>query len=192
LPFLALIHAFSGQPIRMLTVNVASVLIGLIISFVYMWPFALVTLGILPFMSVGKALEIQSFMADEKDDTEDPKANSSSGIVVESLLNIRTIASLTIEGNRLEQFEQAMAREDPHPIRSNLVKSSTFGFSQIIQFCGFALMFWFGGKLVFTTVNEQPVDSAQKLGLMIFPLAVTVSKVGSCSTIRVCMTSRTS
>jgi ATP-binding cassette, subfamily B (MDR/TAP), member 1 len=33
----ALIHAFSGQPIRMLCVNVASVLIGLIVSLIYMW-----------------------------------------------------------------------------------------------------------------------------------------------------------
>ncbi len=132
----------------MLCVNLASVLIGLVISFVFMWPFALVTLGILPFMSLGKALEIQTFMGDVQAENEDPKANSSAGIVVESLLNIRTVASLTIEGKRLEQFDQAMSREDPHPIRSNLVKSSTGGFSQIIQYCGFALMFWFGGKIL--------------------------------------------
>jgi ATP-binding cassette subfamily B (MDR/TAP) protein 1 len=132
----------------MLCVNLASVLIGLVVSLVYMWPFALVTLAILPFMSVGKALEIQTFMADEGGEVEDPMANSSAGIVVESLLNIRTVASLTIEGKRLEQFDQAMTREDPHPIRSNFLKSSTGGFSQIIQYCGFALMFWFGGKTV--------------------------------------------
>jgi ATP-binding cassette, subfamily B (MDR/TAP), member 1 len=33
----ALIHSFSGQPIRMLCVNLASVLIGLVVSFIYMW-----------------------------------------------------------------------------------------------------------------------------------------------------------
>jgi ATP-binding cassette, subfamily B (MDR/TAP), member 1 len=33
----ALIHSFSGQPIRMLCVNLASVLIGLIVSLIYMW-----------------------------------------------------------------------------------------------------------------------------------------------------------
>jgi ATP-binding cassette, subfamily B (MDR/TAP), member 1 len=33
----ALIHAFSGQPIRMLCVNVASVLLGLVVSLIYMW-----------------------------------------------------------------------------------------------------------------------------------------------------------
>jgi ATP-binding cassette subfamily B (MDR/TAP) protein 1 len=110
-----------------------------------MWPFALVTLGILPFMSIGKALEIQTYMGVEESQTENPKANSSAGIVVETLLNMRTVASLTIEEQRLGQFDEALTREDPHPLRSNVVKGSTGGVSQIVQMWGFALMFWFGG-----------------------------------------------
>jgi ATP-binding cassette subfamily B (MDR/TAP) protein 1 len=46
----ALLHAFSGEPIRTLILNLSSVLVGVIISFVYMWPFALLTLAIIPFM----------------------------------------------------------------------------------------------------------------------------------------------
>jgi ATP-binding cassette subfamily B (MDR/TAP) protein 1 len=33
----ALIHSFSGEPIRQLVLNLASVFVGLIVSFVYMW-----------------------------------------------------------------------------------------------------------------------------------------------------------
>lgn len=40
----ALLHSFSGEPIRTLVMNTASVLVGLIVSFVFMWPFALITL----------------------------------------------------------------------------------------------------------------------------------------------------
>jgi len=47
----ALIHSFSGEPIRSLVMNVASVAVGLVVSFVFMWPFALLTLGIIPFMA---------------------------------------------------------------------------------------------------------------------------------------------
>jgi ATP-binding cassette, subfamily B (MDR/TAP), member 1 len=36
----ALIHSFSGQPIRMLVMNLSSVLVGVIVALVYMWPFA--------------------------------------------------------------------------------------------------------------------------------------------------------
>jgi ATP-binding cassette subfamily B (MDR/TAP) protein 1 len=33
----ALLHAFAGEPIRTLVLNLSSVLVGIIISFVYMW-----------------------------------------------------------------------------------------------------------------------------------------------------------
>lgn len=136
----ALMHSFSGQPIRMMSVNVASVLIGLVLAFVYMWPFALITLAILPFMSLGKALEIQAFMGDEQEEMDDPEANSSAGIVVESLLDMRTVSALCIQEERIKQFDQALDKEDPHPIRTNFIKGSTGGVSQIVQMWGFGLM----------------------------------------------------
>jgi ATP-binding cassette subfamily B (MDR/TAP) protein 1 len=40
----ALLQSFSGEPIRTLIMNTASVAVGLIVSFVFMWPFALITL----------------------------------------------------------------------------------------------------------------------------------------------------
>ena len=46
----AMIHAFSGEPIRSLVMNLASVLVGLLVSFVYMWQFAFIALCVLPFM----------------------------------------------------------------------------------------------------------------------------------------------
>lgn len=33
----ALLHAFSGEPVRTLILNIASVVVGVIVSFVYMW-----------------------------------------------------------------------------------------------------------------------------------------------------------
>ena len=48
----AMIHSFSGEPVRTLVMNTASVLVGLVVSFVYMWPFAFVALGVLPFMAL--------------------------------------------------------------------------------------------------------------------------------------------
>ena len=51
----AMIHSFSGQPIRQLVMSLSSVLVGVVVSFIYMWPFALVSLGTLPFMGFGKS-----------------------------------------------------------------------------------------------------------------------------------------
>lgn len=47
----AMIHSFSGEPIRSWIMALASVLIGLVVYFVYMWPLTCVALGVLPFMA---------------------------------------------------------------------------------------------------------------------------------------------
>ena len=69
--------------------------------------------------------------------------------MVESLLNIRTVASLAIEAERVDEFENAMSREEPHPVRQNMIKGSTGGISQLVQMWGIGLLFWFGGWLLF-------------------------------------------
>lgn len=87
-------------------------------------------------MSIGKAVEIQVMMGDEKEIPKDLPADSSGGIVIEALLNIRTVASLTIEEQRMTEFESALRREDPQPIRTNIVKGSAGGLAQIVQMWG--------------------------------------------------------
>jgi ATP-binding cassette subfamily B (MDR/TAP) protein 1 len=158
----ALIHSFSGQPIRLLVMNLASVFVGVVVAFIYMWPFALMAIGLIPFMGIGKALEIQAFMGDEgageNTDFADLPSNSPGGIMVESLLNIRTVASLTIEGERIDSFQTALSKEDPHPVRQNVIKGSTGGISQLVQMWGIGLMFWFGGWLMFRFPEDYTFD----------------------------------
>ena len=48
--------------------------------------------------------------------------NSSGGIAIETLSNIRTVASLTLEEERAAQYARALNNEDNHPILSNIVK----------------------------------------------------------------------
>lgn len=55
---------------------------------------------------------------------------------------MRTVASLTLEDERVDEYNKALDREDPHPVRTNLVKGSASGLGQFMQFWAFALMFW--------------------------------------------------
>ena len=112
----ALIHSFSGEPIRTLVINLSSVLVGVAISFVFMWPFALLTLAMIPFMGFGAEMEMKLYLGeDEGDSSGDVDLNSPGGIVVESLMNIRTVASLNIEQERSKQYSEALRAEDPTP-----------------------------------------------------------------------------
>ena len=55
---------------------------------------------------------------------------------------MRTVASLTLEDERVDEYNKALDREDPHPVRTNFVKGSASGLGQFMQFWAFALMFW--------------------------------------------------
>ncbi|GKY96093.1 hypothetical protein MPSEU_000569500 [Mayamaea pseudoterrestris] len=120
----SMLQAFAGEPIRSLVISVSSVVVGLIISFVYMWPFALLILFILPFLAIGAMIEMKSYIADDAN-VEVPKNESSpGGIVIETLANIRTVASLTLEDHQALEYDRALEREDPCPLWSNFVKGA--------------------------------------------------------------------
>jgi ATP-binding cassette subfamily B (MDR/TAP) protein 1 len=99
-----------------------------------MWPFALVFIGILPFMGFGAEMEMKMYMTppDEGDDSVEEK-NSPGGIVIESLLNVRTIAALTMEELKLEEYSAALLQQESHPWRTNCIKGSGAGLGQFFQ-----------------------------------------------------------
>ena len=119
------------------------------VSFYYMWSFALICHGILPFMSFGAEAEIQMYIGDDEGDIRDEKQKRySSQIAIESICNIRTVMALTLEEKRSKEYAEALAAEDSTPIRTNFFKKCTSGVGQFVQFWGLALMFWWGGWLL--------------------------------------------
>merc|ERR1712007_413634 len=93
----AFISAFSGEPIRTLVLNLATVLTGLTISMYYMWPFALLCIGIIPFMGFASVLETKIKVEGGEEEVEVNGTDSPGGIIVETLINIRTVSALTLE-----------------------------------------------------------------------------------------------
>lgn len=144
----ALMHAFSGEPIRTLVLSLSSVLVGVVVSFVYMWPFALLAFGILPFMGFGAEMEMKMYLGEDEGDDSDLKDHSPSGILLETLSNVRTVASMTLEERRLKEYSEALDSEDMHPVRNSIVKGGAGGLGQFVQMWGLALMFFFGGWLL--------------------------------------------
>lgn len=146
----AMIHSFSGEPIRTLVINLSSVLVGVAVSFAFMWPFALLTLALIPPMGFGAEMEMRLYFGEDEGSGEELDMNSPGGIVVETLQNMRTVASLNIEKKRSEQYAKALRAEDPTPVRTNFVKGCATGLGQFIQMWGLALLFWWGGWLLST------------------------------------------
>lgn len=75
------------------------------------------------YQAFGAEMEMKMYYGeDEVSDEDELDKNSPGGIVIESLSNIRTVASLTLEDQRAEEYARALAKEDPHPVKSNFVK----------------------------------------------------------------------
>jgi hypothetical protein len=89
-------------------------------------PFALLILAILPFMAFGAETEMKMYYGEDEVDEKHAGPNCPGGIVIESLSNIRTIASLTLESARVDTYIHALERENPHPLRTLIVKGTFF------------------------------------------------------------------
>jgi hypothetical protein len=70
----------------------------------------------------GAEMEMKMYMGDDEGDVEHIGERSPGGIVIETLSNIRTVASLTLEEKQAAEYLQALVDEDPRPIRTNVVK----------------------------------------------------------------------
>jgi ABC-type multidrug transport system fused ATPase/permease subunit len=113
-------------------------------------PFALLTLAILPFMAFGAEMEMQMYMGDDQgDDDTDAPENSPGSIVIETMTSIRTIASLTLEDHRAQEYHHALELTDSHSLCTNFIKGCAVGLGQFVQMWGLAILFWWGGWLLF-------------------------------------------
>lgn len=146
----AMIHSFSGQPVRSFVMSSASVLLGVVLAFIYMWPFALMTLAILPFLGFGAMMEVKMYMGeDDGSEAQDDTASGPGAIIVETLLNIRTVASLTIENKRFQEYSQALERDNSTSLVTNTLKGGAIGLGFILQMWGMGFMFWWGAFLLY-------------------------------------------
>ncbi len=103
-------------------------------------------LAILPFMGFGAHMEMKMYMGeDEGAEAPKPGEDGAGSIVVETLLSIRTVASLTIEKMRAKEYADALDRENPASVKTNILKGLATGVGFLFQLWGMGLMFWWGG-----------------------------------------------
>ena len=87
--------------------------------------------------------------AKEKEDGRD----SPGGIIVETLLNIRTVSALTLEEQRYQDYVEALAKSEGNIVSESVISGGLSGLSILIQQWVNALQFWWGGWLVSALVK---------------------------------------
>jgi len=144
------IQTFTGDPIRSLLIALSSVITGLVLSFTFMWPFALLAVACIPLMGFATTLDMKNMLGDDEGvESGNDVTTSPSGIVVETLLNMGTVSALTMEEERFNIFKEALNNSDEHYIRDGFNQGVLAGLSQFIQQWINALQMFWGGWLLF-------------------------------------------
>lgn len=124
-------------------------------------------------MGFATSLEMKKMLGeDQGDDNAAEGQNSPGGVIVETLLNVRTVAALTLEKRRFEDYKKALEREEPTVVRDSFMSGLTSGLSMFIQQWVNALQLWFGGWLL---VN---VDGYELRDFLIANFAILFSLFG--------------
>ena len=86
--------------------NISSLISGIIIALVHDWRTALVAIALIPFMLLAGA--IQMAMATGFSDKTDKAYKDSSTLIMESMINIRTVSSFGYEGIVAKKYDERM------------------------------------------------------------------------------------
>ncbi|XP_076808833.1 ATP-dependent translocase ABCB1-like [Clavelina lepadiformis] len=134
--------------IRLATImqSFAALGVGLGIAFAYGWQVALLALAFVPFIAAAGILQGQLLVGQASTET---KAYEKAGqVAVEGTLNIRTIASLTLEKAFHQRYVNALEIPYKKSLRKAYAFGITYGFSQCVAFFAYAACFRFGAWLV--------------------------------------------
>jgi ATP-binding cassette subfamily B (MDR/TAP) protein 1 len=119
-----------------------------------MWPFALLAIACVPIMGFATSMEMKRMLGEDEGADSADELSSPGGIIVETLLNIRTVSALTLEKQRFADYEHALLKSEPNYNSESFMSGVMAGLSMFIQQWINALQFWWGGYLLFNYPNE--------------------------------------
>ncbi|KAI0261288.1 P-loop containing nucleoside triphosphate hydrolase protein [Gloeopeniophorella convolvens] len=149
------IYGLAGITLGAILQSLATLVVGILLGLVFIWKIGLVGIGCLPFVLSTGYIRLRVVVL--KDQQNKKAHEASAQLACEAAGSIRTVASLTREGDCLAQYSdslgETMAKSNRTAIWSNLL----YALSQAAAFWVTALVFWYGARLVsfreFSTTN---------------------------------------
>ncbi|XP_053373066.1 ATP-dependent translocase ABCB1-like isoform X2 [Mercenaria mercenaria] len=126
--------------------SITSIVAGLVIGFIYSWKLTLLIIAFLPFLMIGGALQMKMLQGAAGKNKE--ALETAGKIAIESIENIRTVASLTREEMFYKMFCDELETPYNNALRKSHVIGISFSFSQGVIFFAYAAAFWLGAYLI--------------------------------------------
>ncbi|KAK6165545.1 hypothetical protein SNE40_022454 [Patella caerulea] len=142
----SLVQGATGARLGMVLQNISSMGIALVIAFVFGWKLSLLVVAFLPLIIISGAVQIKILAGVAG---KNKKALESAGkVAVESLDNVRTVASLSLENRFYHVYLEKLRTPYKAALKKAHLAGAAFGFSQAIVFFSYAASFYFGAYLV--------------------------------------------
>jgi len=141
-----MIQDATGEKVGMILQQVAMLVTGMSIGFVFGWQLALVILAVTPLMAIVGAV-FTKVMTDMTEVSQQHYAKAG-GIASETLGAMRTVASFSQEESHLQQYVVFLKDAMAKGMKKSLAISMSLGMTLFVMFGSYGLALWYGGKLV--------------------------------------------
>lgn len=125
--------------------TIVTLIVGIVLGFVFSWQLALICLGFVPFMIIAAAVGIKMQMGYAK--TDEIKEKELGNLLSECVTNTKTIYCFNMQ-SKVTQYYSTKLSEGGIPYVTYFFSSLISGLSQFLMFAVYAVTFYVGAKLV--------------------------------------------
>ncbi|KAH7383906.1 leptomycin B resistance protein pmd1 [Pyrenochaeta sp. MPI-SDFR-AT-0127] len=160
----------SGSTLGTIVSSAASIFVAIIVGCAFGWKLALVCSSTIPLMLACGYFRFYALIRMEKRTKETSDAAS---FACEAASSIRTVASLSLEKHLLSEYHVKLGHQAKGNLKFTHVSAALFATSQGLSMFIFALVFWYGGRLMmnreytvlqFFVVYSAIINGAQSAG----------------------------
>jgi ATP-binding cassette subfamily B (MDR/TAP) protein 1 len=160
----------SGSTLGAIITACASVTVAIIVGLSFGWKLALVCTSTIPLVIGCGYFRFYALVRMEKRTKE---STDSASFACEAASSIRTVATLSLEGHLLEQYHEKLLAQGRGNLKFMNISALLYAMSQGLAMFIFALVFWYGGKLMlsveytvlqFFIVYSAIINGAQSAG----------------------------
>ncbi|RGB26342.1 multidrug resistance protein 1a, partial [Rhizophagus diaphanus] len=169
------IEGLTGSLMGNIIQTAVTISLGVGLAFAYGWKLTLVVVATAPTVGIANYFKIRSLSGYG---SKTRKAYEGTGqIVHQSVSNIRTIQSLSLENTFFEVYDKLISEPHKLAIKGTLVSSVGFGLSQAMMYFFYSLTFWYGSQLV-----KSQEYSVIRMFNVLFAIAFSATSLGQIST----------
>ncbi|KAK0070339.1 multidrug resistance protein 1A, partial [Biomphalaria pfeifferi] len=142
----SLVQGVTGIRLGTALMSFANMGVAIIISFIYGWKLTLVILGFMPFIALGGVMQIKLLAGQAGKNKE--ALEDAGKVAVESIENIRTVASLSKESAFFTNYMKKLEEPYKQALRKAHLVGFTYASSQAIIYFAYAAAFVLGAFLI--------------------------------------------